>query len=166
MAKLLAIRRSRIAQLTEGSHPVVRLQTSAHFREYIKNRVQIEFDGFDETDGHIGEAKDEATGLIDHCATAGNILTIRGYGLKIESDEANKESVGVFFQSAITGVRIKATVIAVNEHRTLKVVVPAGLNPSHSYTLLIVTQSSSKGGGHTLKELREMRSDFYLTPAP
>jgi hypothetical protein len=152
------------SQLTEGSHPVVRLQTSANFREYIKNRVHIEFDGFDETDGHIGEAKDEATGLIDECATIGNILTIRGYGLKIESDDANKDNVGVYFQSRITGTRVKASVIAVNEHRTIKVVVPAGLNPSQAYFLLIITQSSSKGGGHTLKELREMRSDFNLTP--
>jgi phosphosulfolactate synthase (CoM biosynthesis protein A) len=82
MAKLLAIRRSRIA----------RLQTSAAFRKYLKDRVKVEFDGVDQSDGLIAEAKDEATGLIDECATLENIITVHGYGLKIEADATTKRT--------------------------------------------------------------------------
>ena len=60
---------------------------------------KIDFDGIDQSDGHIGEAVDEATGLIDEAATVGNILTIHGYGLKIEADDAHKDQVGVFFKT-------------------------------------------------------------------
>ena len=53
---------------------------------YIRERVQVEFDGIDQRDGLIAEAVDEHSGRLDEVMTIGNILTIRGYGLKIEAD--------------------------------------------------------------------------------
>jgi len=150
--------------LADGIFPVARLQTSAAFRKYLKERVKVEFDGLDQSDGLIAEVKDEATGLIDETVTVGNILTIHGYGLKIESDEAHKNQVGLFFEREGDSP-IKA-LIALNEPRTLKAVVPRNLviDPNENfYTLRLVTQSSSKASGHLLKEVREMRSDFTLT---
>ena len=147
--------------LAEGVHPVARLQTSAAFRKYLKERVKIEFDGLDQSDGLIAEVKDEATGLIDEAASWGKILTIHGYGLKIESDEAHKNEVGLFFEREGNNP-IKADAIAVNEPRTLKVVVPLALALDESYTLKIVTQSSAKHGSTLLKNPREMRSEFAL----
>ena len=143
--------------------PMARLQTSAAFRAYLKDKVQVELSGIDQSDGHITEAYDEATGLADEAATLGNLLTIRGSGLKIDCDEAHEEEVGLYFVSECCEVPIKVQIIAVNEPRTLKVIVPAGLEPGVSYTLKIVTQSSAKGNSTLRKHLRELQSDFALT---
>jgi hypothetical protein len=94
--------------------------------------------------------------------TIGNLLDIRGYGLKIEGDDEHKDEVGLFFDDG-AGNLVKAEIIAVNEPRTLKTIVPATLGAGGEYTLKIVTQSSAKGGGALLKNIREVRSDFKLT---
>ena len=146
-------------RLPEGVHPEVRLQTTAGFREYIREKVQVLFDGIDDADGLIAQAVDEKTGLADDVATIGNFLTIHGYGLKIEGDE-DHPAVGLFFQPA-SGIPIKAELVAVNEPRTLKVVVPA-LTAGADYYLRLFTQSNSKGGGVLLKNVRDMKSDFTL----
>ena len=150
--------------LPEGSFPVARLQPSLAFRNYLKERVMVEFDGFDEHDGFIAEATDEATGIVDEVMTAGNILTIRGSGIKIESDEAHKSEVGVFFRSP-SGTSTRVDVIAVNEPKTLKVLVPPGLCHGTLYQIEVATQSSVKSSGHVLKNLRNIRSDFMLAAA-
>jgi hypothetical protein len=147
--------------LADGVFPVARLQTSAHFRKYLKERVKVEFDGLDQSDGLIAEAKDEFTGLVDESATAGQILTIHGYGLKIEADDAHKNNVGVYFIHATESPQ-KVQVIAVNEPRTLKILVPGSLTTNDPYRLQVVTQSSARHSGTLLKDLREMRSEFSL----
>jgi len=148
-------------RLPDGVQPTVRLQTSAAFREYIRERVKVEFDGVDSSDGLIGEALDEATGLVDECATMGNIITLHGYGLKVEADDAHKGGIGLFFVGP-SGDPIPARVLAVNAPRTLKALVPTGLSAGTEYSLRIVTQSSAKGH-HMNKELRVVNSEFTLT---
>jgi hypothetical protein len=118
----------------EGIFPVARLQASLAFREYLKKKVKVVFDGVDMHHSFIAEVTDEATGLVDDVMTVGNLLTIRGSGIKIESDEAHKDQVGVFFKNS-SGKTTKAKIIAVNEPRTLKVLVPTELC-SGAYTEL------------------------------
>jgi hypothetical protein len=65
-------------RLPEGIYPEARLQTSAALRRYIRERVQVAFDGIDQRDGLIAEAADEHSGRLDEVMTIGNILTIRG----------------------------------------------------------------------------------------
>jgi hypothetical protein len=148
-------------RLPDGTFPVARLQISAAFRKYLKEKVKVEFGGIDQSDGLIAEAYDEATEMADETATIGNLLTIHGYGLKIEGNEAHRDKVGLFFE-AENGTAVKTEIIAVNEPRTLKVIVPA-LEAGKAYTLKVVTQSSAKHSGTLLKETREIRSDFALT---
>jgi hypothetical protein len=148
--------------LTEGLYPEVRLQSAAHFREYIRERVRVQFDGVDQADGLIAEALDEKTGEIDETATVGNILTIRGYGLKIESDKEHEDRMGVFFQGPSATIPVKAEIIPVNEPRTLKVIVPA-LTAGTVYNLRVFTMSSAHGSSNVLKTVRDMKSDFTLT---
>jgi hypothetical protein len=148
--------------LPEGVFPEARLQVSAAFRSYIRDKVRLDFDGIDVSEGIIGEARDEATGLIDESATIGNLLTIHGSGLKVESDAQHKSEAGVFFVDE-QGAKVKADIIAVNEPRTLKAIVPAALAAGADYRLLVVTQSSARGSGSLLKNLREIRSEFKLT---
>jgi hypothetical protein len=149
-------------RLNEGLHPELRMQTSTALRQYIAERVQVAFDGIADDEGIIGEALDEKTGQIDEAATIGNILTIRGSGLKIESDKEHEQQMGLFFQPS-SGLPLKAEVIAVNEPKTLKVVVPASLTAGTEYYLRIFTMSSLHGHGQLLKTVRDLKSDFKLT---
>ena len=148
--------------LPEGIHPEARLQASVYLRNYIRERVKVEFDGIDQSDGLIGEALDEYTGQLDEVITIGNLLTIRGFGLKVESDADHADQAGLFFDDGET-TPIKTEILAVNQPRTLKAIVPASLVVGKEYTLKIVTQSSVKHGNTQLKSLREVRSEFRLT---
>ena len=148
--------------LPQGIYPTARLQTSAAFRKYIRERVTTEFGGIDQSDGLIAEAYDEAAEMSDEVATIGNLLTIHGFGLKIEADDVHKDEVGLFFVPECGGAPVKADIIAVNEPKTLKVIVPR-LTAGKQYGLKVVTQGSARTSTHLLKELRESLSDFSLT---
>jgi hypothetical protein len=148
--------------LADGVHPEVRLQSAAPFRQYIRDKVGVQVDGIDEAEGLIAEAVDEHTGQIDEVMTIGNILTIRGYGLKVEGDDTHRAEVGLWFDDGMHSP-VKAEALAVNEPRTLKAIVPANLAAGGDYILKVVTQSSTHASGHLLKEVRNMKSDFELT---
>jgi hypothetical protein len=144
-----------------GTYPVARMQTSAKFRDYIMRKVKIMIDGIDQSDGLIAETIDEATGVMDETMTIGNLLTIRGWGLKLVGTEEN--AIGVYFDpvNAEAAGTVKAEIIAVNEPRTLKVIVPPDIKTGETYYLRVVTQSSAKNSALT-KNIREVRSDFVL----
>ncbi|MDR2418827.1 MAG: DUF4469 domain-containing protein [Treponema sp.] len=148
--------------LPEGVHPEARLQASAALRAYIRDHVQVEFDGIDQRDGLIAEALDEKTGQLDEIATIGNLVTLRGYGLKIEADADHAAQAGLFFDDG-KSAPIKADIIAVNEPRTIKAIVPSALTVGKDYTLLISTMSSIKNSSALLKNIREVKSEFKLT---
>jgi len=150
--------------LTNGSFPMARLQPSMTLRKYLKEKVVVTFGGFDKHEGLIAEAYDEATGILDEVMTVGNLLTIRGTGMKIVSDDEHKNQVGVSFRDH-SGKSVKAEIIAVNEPKTLKVIVPPKLCCGTSYQIEVVTQGSAKGSGQLLKKLRTMCSGFRLEVA-
>ncbi|MHC6204322.1 DUF4469 domain-containing protein [Breznakiellaceae bacterium SP9] len=146
--------------LNEGVYPEARLQVGASLRKYLKEKVQVEFDGIEVNEGYIANAVDELTAAAEQTVTIDNLLSIHGYGLKIDGDEAHRDDIGLFFTTA-EGERKAAKALAVNENRTLKIIAPMDLVPGNEYQLLLVTQSSVKGS-HLLKDLREVRSDFGL----
>ena len=148
--------------LPEGVHPEARLQASAALRTYLRERVRIEFDGIDQRDGLIAEALDEHTGQLDEAMTIGNILTIRGYGLKSEANADHAAQAGLFFDDG-SSAPVKAKILAVNEPRTLKAIVPAALLIGTDYALKVVMQSSAKGDGALLKNPMEIHSESKLT---
>jgi hypothetical protein len=150
--------------LPNGVFPVARMQINPAFRNYLKEKVTVDFAGFDKSDSIIAEVTDEATGLVDTQMTRGNIITIRGAGIKVEGDDANKDQLGVFFLPK-SGVPVKASVIVVNYPRTLKVLVPPELEEGAEYRIAVGTQSSSKSGGTILKKVQDIRSDFHVTAA-
>ncbi|MDR0447044.1 MAG: DUF4469 domain-containing protein [Treponema sp.] len=52
--------------------------------------------------------------------------------------------------------------MAVNEPKTLKVVVPAELVEGTAYQIAVETMSSSKNSGILIKKVRDLHSDFML----
>jgi hypothetical protein len=140
------------------------MQISAGLRKYLREKVKLEFAGIDTRDGIITEAKDEATGVVDEVVTRGNVLTIRGRGIKIEGDDEHKDQVGVFFVPT-EGEPIKASTVALNNPKTLIVQLPNELTEGESYYLAIETQSSIRSSGKTIKRMRGIRSEFSMVAA-
>jgi hypothetical protein len=151
-------------QLPDGVYPAARLRCNPVFGKYLKEHVKIQFNGKEDSEGSIIKAIDEATGLKNQVMTRGNILTIKGVGIKLESDEERKDQMGVFFKPK-TGVPIKASVIAWNAAKLLKVVVPQELEEGTAYQIAVETWSSPRGYPGVLKKAREIRSRFMLTTA-
>jgi len=149
-------------RLPEGMLPEARFIASEDFQNYLGKNVVITIDGIDQSDSIIARVIDEATGLVNECVTLDNIITVEGLGLKIETDEAHKGEVGLFLVPEADGPAVKARVL-INEPKTLKALVPAGLSVGAAYTLRVVTQSSAIVSNYLLKELREIQSRFALT---
>jgi hypothetical protein len=150
--------------LPPGVYPVPRIRINPELRKYCKENVKVEFDGKSDTEGYIGHALDEATGKIDEVMTRGNLLTINGCGIKLESDEPHREQMGVFFKPK-SGVPIKASIVAWNSSRLLKVIVPPELTEGAEYQIAVETWSSPKGHSGVFKKARDMRSKFTLITA-
>jgi hypothetical protein len=121
----------------------------------------LEFDGIESNNGYIANVDDNADGTTDEVITVGGLIAVHGYGLKVDGDAEHADQVGIFFE-APDGIRIKTEIIAVNEPKTLKLMVPATLTPDVDYYLTVLTQSSAKGHTSLLKSLREVRSEFTL----
>jgi hypothetical protein len=155
--------------LPHDTFPMARLQIASSFRKYLKDKVKVVLDGVDHTDGLIAEVMDEATGLADEIITRNNLVTIKGYGLKIDGTEKYQDEIGLFFVSELTPQQpVKAQIIAVNEPRTLKFIVPPELDENAQYYIQIVTQTLAKSGGGTLlKNTRKLTSDVaFLVNVP
>jgi hypothetical protein len=148
-------------KLPDGVFPEVRMSTNADFRKSIAANVQLVFDGIEQNSGYIALVDNNADGTSDEVITIGGLVAIRGFGLKIEGDAEHAEQVGAFFE-AEDGTRTKASILAVNEPKTLKLIVPATLVANAYYHVVLLTQSSAKGGGILLKTLREVRSELTL----
>jgi hypothetical protein len=149
-------------RLPDGVFPKALFRASAELRRSLKDDADVVFIGMEDNAGRIGKARDEVTGRENETATVGGLLTVSGFGLRIEADKAHRDEVGLFFEDG-GGMSIKAEIVAVNEHKTLKAVVPAGLQAGKRYFLRIVTQSSAKDSRHLLQEPREVLSGFSLS---
>ncbi|OAV69878.1 hypothetical protein Barb6XT_00216 [Bacteroidales bacterium Barb6XT] len=141
--------------LAEGVHPEVRVRITPEFREYIKTKVNVVFDGIEDNVGFIGETVDEANGQAESY-TAGDVLSLYGAGLKVDGDAAHPE-VGAWVVDVSTANRIRAKRIIVNEPKTLKILVSRNLT-GEKY-VEIITQTTVSAHGVFLKETRTLRTD-------
>jgi hypothetical protein len=148
-------------RLPDGMYPEVRLTVSRDFRNYIRDNVVLEFDGIESNNGYIANVDNHDDGTTDEVITIGGLIAVHGYGLKVEGDDEHADRLGIFFEDP-NGIRTKTEIVAVNEPKTLKLIVPATLTLDVDYYLVVVTQSTVKSGGYTLKDLREVRSEFAL----
>jgi hypothetical protein len=148
-------------QLPPGVYPLPKIRINPAVLQYFRDNVKVEFDGKTDTEGNIAHAIDEATGTMDEVMTRGNLLSIRGHGLKLEGDEFHQEQLGVFFKPN-NGVPIKASIVAWNSPRLLKVLVPQELTAETEYQIAVETWSSPMGHPGIFKKARDMRSRFRL----
>jgi hypothetical protein len=147
--------------LHAGLFPEARIRPTRSFTQYLRDWVNLVIAGRDDNKGHIGMATDGSNGQVNETCTQGQLLTAEGSGLKIEGDADHTTAVGLFFETLTTPGLWKAQIVAVNEARTLKVIVPNMPTPNRA-RLKLVTQSTVKGGSTLLKDVREFQSDFTL----
>jgi hypothetical protein len=146
--------------LPDGIKPQPLLTPTTDFRQFINNNVLVTFDGVDEVSAFISEVIDLHTGSINEALSVGGVVEVRGIGLKVASEPARSVQSGIYFVSdSDNSVRIKSNLIIVNEPRTIKANIPDTLASGGKYFIEIVTQLSSRGSGHILKELRTVRSE-------
>ncbi|MDR1500331.1 MAG: DUF4469 domain-containing protein [Tannerellaceae bacterium] len=146
--------------MNPGEFPVVKMETSGSLREYIKERMKVKFDGIMDTSGYMSYSYDVDTKTTDLYMTDGGVVEIHGDGLKIMGDEEHKDQVGLFIVDD-EGEERHVTAIGVNEPKLVSFVMTNFLYKA--YTLVIRTQTSTKThGGHLLKDIHEIRSDFTL----
>jgi hypothetical protein len=150
-------------RLNDGLFPEIRLNPTAAFRKYIRDTVKVEIAGIGDDIGHIGEAYDEASATTNDVATVGGLMTVRGHGLKVSGEAA--DNFGLFFICVSPFEAFKVDVLPVNEPRTLKFIVPAGLTTGRSYMIRVDTRSPVSGGGRLLKELRYLEAPFKIKGA-
>jgi hypothetical protein len=158
----------RETHLPDGIRPQGRINLSADVQQYLREHVQLQFTGEKDTNGFIEEVIDRTTGGVNQTLHPGALFGITGGGLKIAADATHAGEVGIFLEPAAGGarVRIDPRNIIVNEPMRLAAVAPpASTTPEGSQWRVVVrTQASSKAhGGHLLKRIREMKSNFTLT---
>jgi hypothetical protein len=148
-------------RLPDGVYPEVHMRVAPSFRQYIRKRVEVQFDGINENVGQIRQIVDGRTGLIDQVVTIDDILIIKGIGLKINSDAAHASEAGVYFMDP-GGTKLPAKAIVRNESCTLVVISPANLEANISYYVVLYTQTSVTNSTLLLKGMREVKAEFVL----
>ncbi|MDR1258457.1 MAG: DUF4469 domain-containing protein [Tannerellaceae bacterium] len=151
--------------LPEDIYPEAGIRVSQAFRRYIRDHVKVDIKGVDETNGHIFTVTDDATGKENEVITIGKPVHIKGIGLKILHDDIQThiDKVGLWFIPN-GGMRIdyKSTFVIINETHTIAAIVPEDLVPDTDYYIELVTQSSVRGIGLLLREVRRMRTDHIF----
>ncbi|MDR0448680.1 MAG: DUF4469 domain-containing protein [Treponema sp.] len=148
--------------LPGGVSPKVHFQASEELNAYLVDRAEILFDGFASNEGCIGTVWDETTGRENEVMSIGGMITIHGQGIKIKADEVHQDKAGLYF-TPVDGNPVKARQIAVNEPRTLKVLVPPDLPEGKVYRIELMTQAVVKGHSQLHKDLRYVQSEFFIT---
>jgi hypothetical protein len=153
--------------LPDGVFPQGRLNLSPELRQYLRERVELQFDGIEENHGFMAEFDNLVTGDVDSTLTPGGLFEVRGAGLKIAADSDHAAEVGLFLENATSAARVQiaATSIAVNEPRTLKAVAPAAsaIPEGTKWYVVVRTQLSAKHSSTLLINVREVKSDFTVT---
>ena len=150
--------------LPDGVAPQARLNASAELRQYIREHVELRFEGIEHNEGLIGSFYDKNSDTVDTYITPGRLYIIHGVGLKIASDADHAADTGLYYEDAATGARIHEEMrdIIQNEPTVVSGQAPSGLTPGKSYYIVIRTQSPVPGGGSLLKEVREIKSEFTV----
>jgi hypothetical protein len=149
--------------LPEGIEPEGRLNLSSELRKYLGDRVKVQIDGIDEQDGFISEIVNDL-GEVDFSINGGALFTVRGVGLKIEADEEHRDVTGIFLEDAETGERKRIRVydVALNTSKELRAIGPSGMFSGKECYVVVCTQSSARGSGNLLKNVREVKSDVAV----
>ena len=153
--------------LPDGIHPQGRLLMAPELRRYLRERVEIQILGIEDTNGIIGEIINSETGEVNETITPGRRFDIHGTGLKIAADLEHAADTGIFLESVDTGTRIRIApyCTGINEPRTLNAFAPDAsvLPPQSKWYVVVRTQLSAMNRSTLLQNVREVKADFIIT---
>jgi hypothetical protein len=153
--------------LPSGVTPEGRLTLAPDLRAYLREHIELQLDGIDDTSGIIADVIDSATGNVDSTIHPNSLVTLRGLGLKIASDPEHASDVGLYYENAATGARVRTNPVdlAVNTFMEIKAIAPSTTSlPMGTVCYVVVrTQSSPKNSGTLIKNVREVKTDFTVT---
>jgi hypothetical protein len=144
-------------------HPHGLINLSAGLRQYLQENVAIQLDGIESNEGFIGSFYDKDTDTTT-TLTPGGLYILHGIGLKIASDAEHANDVGIYYEDASSGERIREDMknIAQNEPATISALANRNLLTARHFYIVIRTQSPVNHVGRLLKNVREVKSDFTL----
>jgi len=145
--------------LPDSLHPVVRLRPNPDFRKYIKERVQILFDGVVNKNGLITEFLDIDENATNSIFVPGDQFLLTGTGIRAEG---NDPSCGVFFVAQDDpSHEIRVTRIAENMRSRIIGICP---QTGHQYNKIVIRTQFS-GNSRYLKTIRTIESSFVIEEA-
>jgi hypothetical protein len=145
--------------LPDGVHPVVRLRSSADYREYVKERVKIDFSGIEPPKGRIAGFLDIEENEYKTIFVPGDQFLLTGSGIKVAGDNPSR---GVYFVPEDDPAHeVRVTRIARNSQSEI-----IGICPQTGHLrnkIVIGTQYS--GNSKYLKTIRTIESSFVIEEA-
>ncbi|MDR3133876.1 MAG: DUF4469 domain-containing protein [Prevotellaceae bacterium] len=155
--------------LPEGVLAQARLNVAPELQKFFGQSVRPDIIGVEENTGFITEVINKVTGEVDLTVRPNSLFEIRGVGLKVAADAKHADDIGIYFEHATTGTRVKVNPldVDVNTPRSLHLIAPrvSDIPVGESYYVVVRTQASITRGNTLLKEVREMKSDFTITSA-
>ena len=154
--------------LPDGIRPQGRLLMAPELRRYLREHVEIQILGMEDTGGFISKVLNRITGKENETIHPDAPFEIFGKGLKIATDERHADDTGIYLESAADGtrVRINPLNVIVNRPTRLAVIAPTATETpegSKWYVVVRTQESAKEHGGQMLQYVREMKSNFILT---
>jgi hypothetical protein len=147
------------AGLPEGVTPVVRLGSSAEFRKYVKDSVQIEIDGVDDQNGRIAEFLDVEGNKRNSIFYPGDQFILTGSKIKVAGGDPFCGAYLVPVDNPAAEVRI--TRIAENTRSKIIGICP---QTGHQYNKIVI-RTQYAGSSIHLKNIRTIESSFVIEEA-
>ena len=145
------------SSLPEGIHPVVRLGPSADYRNYIKNHVQIEFDGIEPPKGILTHFFDLDENEVNTIFVPGNQFRLRGKGIRVAGPDP---VCGVFFVNPSDPLQeVRVTRIADNTQTKIIGICP---NTTWQFSKIVVRTQFFGSLTKFLKNIRVIESNFTI----
>jgi hypothetical protein len=143
-------------------HPVrFRARIMPEMRK-MSETIDLECKGLVPQNGEIDSVTDFVSGKVNSEVTIGNFVDVRGRGLRIAAPKNPTEETGVWLVDE-SGTATRCPLIAINQMRRLRFVLPAGLADGTKYRVRVVTYASVRQQKHLLKDSRTMESTFQFT---
>jgi hypothetical protein len=142
--------------LPDGVKPVVRLRSSAEYREYVKKHVKIDFSGIEPPKGFISGFLDIDENAYKTIFVPGNQFALTGNRIKIAGDDP---ACGVYFVALDDPAHeVKVTRVARNSLSEIIGICP---HTGHQFNKIIIRTQYSGNSVH-LKTVRFIESGFTI----
>jgi hypothetical protein len=143
-------------------HPVrFRARIMPEMRK-MSETIDLECKGLVPQNGEIDSVTDFVSGKVNSEVTIGNFVDVRGRGLRIAAPKNPTEETGVWAVDE-TGKATRCALVAVNQMRRLRFVLPAGLTDGKKYRVRVVTYASVRKRDLLIKNHRTMETNFQVT---